>query len=181
MAMITVGVESKGQDAKEALSKNADLQTAVIAAVEAQGVPANHIQTTSLSIYFDSQQDNYVADHELTLRLDDVSKVGSVLDAAVGAGANNSWGVQFELKDQSAARAQALQAAVKDSRTRADSIASALGVAVSGVASASESSYTVVPPQPYAASKALAPGAATTPVQPGELTITADVNVVYTF
>jgi uncharacterized protein YggE len=182
MATLTIGVQSKGQDANEALARNATAQNAVIAAVEAQGVPASHIQTTNLSLYFDSQGDNYIADHELTIRIDAVSRVGAILDAAVGAGANNSWGVGFGLKDQSAARAQALQAAVKDARSRADAMASGLGVSVTGVASASEASYNVQYPQPYAAaSRAAAPGGAPTPVQPGELTITADVNVSFTF
>jgi uncharacterized protein YggE len=182
MATLTVGVQSKGQDANEALARNATAQNAVIAAVEAQGVPASHIQTTNLSLYFDSQGDNYIADHELTIRIDAVSRVGAILDAAVGAGANNSWGVGFGLKDQSAARSQALQAAVKDARSRADAMASGLGVSVTGVASASEASYNVQYPQPYAAaSRAAAPGGTPTPVQPGELTITADVNVAFTF
>jgi uncharacterized protein YggE len=179
MARITVGVQSKGQDAREALSRNSTSLNAVVAAIEGQGVPASRIQTSDLSLWFDEQHDSYVASHNLDVRIDDVNKVGSVLDAAVAAGANTSWGVSFALKDESAARAQALQAAIADARKRANSMASALGVSVTGVVSAGEATVNVVqPPYPAAAQASAASG---TNVQPGQLTISADVTVVYSF
>jgi uncharacterized protein YggE len=153
---------------------------AVITAVEGQGVPQKNIQTSDLSIWYDSEHDQYVVSHQTTIRIDNVTKVGAVLDAAVAAGANNSWGVSFGLQDESAARSQALQSAVADARKRANAIASALGVTITGVSSAGEASYTVTPPVPIAAAPS-ASGATSTPVQPGQLTVTADVNVVYTF
>jgi uncharacterized protein YggE len=180
MATLTVGVQSSSDTAQGALADAANKMTAVIAAIEAQGVPASHIQTTDLEIWYDSQRGAYVASHSVTASLDDVNHVGNVLDAAVGAGANNSWGVSFGLKNQSAARSQALQSAIADARTRANSIASALGVTISGVGSASEASVSVPQPVPVFAAAAAAPSAAT-PVQPGQLTVTADVNVTYTF
>ncbi|MGH2441975.1 MAG: SIMPL domain-containing protein, partial [Chloroflexota bacterium] len=137
MATITLGVESKASDAASALSDNASKMSAVIAAVEAQGVSADHVQTTNLSIYYDSQKGVYIADNQITVKLDSPSKVGPVLDAAVAAGANNSWGVNFGIKNDSAARAQALQSAVADARSQADSIASALKVTISDTVSAS--------------------------------------------
>lgn len=180
MARITVGVQSKGQDARDALSRNSTSLNAVVVAIEGQGVPANRIQTSDLSLWFDDQHQSYVASHNLTVRIDDVNTVGSVLDAAVGAGANTSWGVSFALKDESAARAQALQAAIADARKRANSMASALGVSVTGVVSAGEATVNVTP-LPYAAGAVQAPAASSTNVQPGQLTISADVTVVYSF
>ncbi|MGH2447476.1 MAG: SIMPL domain-containing protein [Chloroflexota bacterium] len=177
-ASITLGVQTRATDAQEALSKNADKMNAVIAAVKGQGVTGDHIQTSDLNLYYDSQSNVYVAEHQITVKLGDVSKVGSVLDAAVGAGANTSWGVSFGLSDESAAKAQALKNAVSNARAHADSLAQALGVSVTGVGSIQESGATFTPPVPYAA----APSAAsTTPVQPGQLTVSGDVTVVYTF
>jgi uncharacterized protein YggE len=179
MATITLGVETKGGDAQAALHSNATKMTAVIAAIKAQGVPDNKIQTSNLSLYQDSQSDIYVADNNVTVEVDAINNVGQVIDAAVDAGANNSWGISFGLKDQSGARAQALQAAVADARKHADAIATGLGVSVSGVGSASEVSYD----NPIRFGAAPAPGAVgvSTPVQAGELQITATVQVVYTF
>jgi uncharacterized protein YggE len=182
-ATITLGVQTKGADAQTALSKNATDMSAVIGAVEAKGVPASHIQTSDLSIWYDSQNDDYAVSHQITVNLDNVNVVGSVLDVAVTAGANNSWGVSFGLKDPSAAKAQALQKAVADARSHADAMASALGVTISGVGSASETSYNYTPIQygPAAASSKAASQQLPTPVQAGQLTITGDVTVVYTF
>jgi uncharacterized protein YggE len=180
-ASMSLGVQTQGNDAQGALSANASKMSAVIAAVEAQGVPANHVQTSELSMWYDSEHNTYVVTHTITARLDNVDKTGQVLDAAVAAGANNSWGVSFGLKDPSAARADALKAAVVDSRVRANSMAAALGVTISGVGSASEATYQVNPPEPVAAAPVRTGAPSSTPVQPGQLTVSADVNIVYTF
>jgi uncharacterized protein len=179
MATVTLGVETKGEDAQSALHSNATKMTAVIAAIKAQGIPDNKIQTSNLSLYQDSQNSLFVADNSVTVEIDAINNVGQVIDAAVDAGANNSWGVSFGLKDDSAARAQALQAAVAEARKHADSIATGLGVSVSGVGSASEVSYSN--PVPFRNAPVAAAVGASTPVQPGELQITATVQVVYTF
>lgn len=180
MATLTIGVQTKASDAQSALSSNASKMSSVVSAIEGQSVAADHIMTSDLSLYLDSQSNIYVASHDLTVRLDNVNKVGPVLDAAVAAGANNSWGVDFGLKDSSTPHAQALQAAIADARKRADSMAGALGVSITGVATASESSATVPPPIRYGSAAPAAP-AASTQVQPGQLTISADVSVSYTF
>jgi uncharacterized protein YggE len=59
-------------------------------------------------------------------------------------------------------------------------MASALGVSVTGVVSAGEATVNVTP-LPYAAGAVRAPAASSTNVQPGQLTISADVTVVYSF
>jgi uncharacterized protein YggE len=181
MATITVGVQTHDSSAQAALSSNASKMNAVIAAVEAQGVPATHVQTSDLSLWYDSQKDQYVVSHSLTVRSDSPDEVGTILDAAVAAGANTSWGVSFGLKDQNAAEAQALTVAVSNARTRAQAIAGALGVSISGVGSASEATYNIVSPQPLYARAAAAGPVNSTPVQTGQLTVSADINVVYTF
>lgn len=181
MATITVGVQTHDSSAQAALSSNASRMNAVIAAVEAQGVPATHVQTSDLSLWYDSQKDQYVVNHSLSVRSDAPDKVGNILDAAVAAGANMSWGVSFGLKDQNAAEAQALGVAVSNARTRTQAIAGALGVSISGVGSASEATYNVVNPQPYLARAAAAAPSNATPVQTGQLTVSADIRVVYTF
>lgn len=179
-ATLTLGVQTHDTNAQTALSNNAAKMNAVIAAVKAQGVDASRIQTSELSIWYDSQNDTYVVSHQITVRIANIAKVGAILDSAVAAGANNSWGVSFGLKDDSAARSQALQAATADALKRATAIAAGLGVHISGVSSASEASYNVTP-LPYGAAAGAPASAPSTQVQPGQLTITADVSVVYTF
>lgn len=181
MATIMVGVQTKASDAQAALASNSTRLNAVVAAIQGQGVAADHLKTSDLSLYLDSQTNQYQASHQLTVSLDSVGKVGSVLDAAVGAGANNSWGVSFGLKDASSERSQALTSAIADARKRANAMAAALGVSVTGVGSASEASYSAPPIQYGAAARAPSAASAATEVQPGQLTVSADVSVVYTF
>lgn len=179
MATLQVGVQTKRDAATAALNENAQRMAAVQAAIQTLGVPQSRIQTSDLSLWFDSEHGVYMASHTLTIRLDDISKVGPVLDAAVNAGANNSWGVSFGLKDPSAAQASALRAAVTAARQHADSIASSLGVTIDGVTSASEATFSV--PQPMTVHGPVNSSAPATPVQAGELTVTADLNVLYSF
>ncbi len=179
MATLSVGVQTKGIDAQSALSANAEKMNAVLSALTAQGIPADHITTSDLSLYLDSQSNTYQASHTLSVNLDNVDKVGTVLDAAVSAGANESWGVSFGLKDDSTAKAAAIRAAVTDARNKADAMASALGLSVTGVSSASESTENV--PLPFEAPRAAASASSTaTQVQPGQLSISSDVSIVYT-
>jgi uncharacterized protein len=180
MATLTIGVQTKGIDAQSALSSNAAKLNAVVAAIQNEGVAANKIKTSDLNLYLDSQTNTYQASHDLTVTLDNVAKVGTVLDASVAAGANNSWGVDFGLKDASGQQAQALTLAVANARKRADAMAAALGVSVTGVGSASDVAYSSPVVYAGAARAASAPSSATQ-VQPGQLTTSADVNVVYTF
>ena len=180
-ATLTLGVQTKAQDAQAAMSNNSSKTSQVIAAIEGQGVPAKNIQTSNLSLYHDDQQDTYVASHQLTVKVDQINNVGKVIDAAVGAGANNAWGIAFGLKNPASTRAQVLAAAVTDARNRANSLASALGVSITGVGSVSETAFQEPPPIRYGGVAAAPAPAPSTPVQAGELTVTADISVVYTF
>ncbi|GAC1398590.1 MAG: SIMPL domain-containing protein [Chloroflexota bacterium] len=181
MATVTVGVQSKAQDAQTALSRDNQKMSAVIDAVKGQGISASHIQTSQLSLWYDSEHQEYVASHTLTVRVDSIGKTGPVLDAAVLAGADSSWGVSFGVKDPSVARSDALKGAIADARKRADTMAAALEVTVTGVGSASEATYSNPPIETGGVRAGVNSAPVATPIQPGEITVTADVNVVYSF
>lgn len=178
-ASLTLGVDTRGPSAQDALSRNADKMNAVIAALKAQGVASKDIQTSNLSLSYDRESDSYTASHQLTVTTTNISGLGQILDAAVAAGANNSWGVSFGLQDPTVAQSRALKAAVAAGRAHADAIASALGVSISGVRSASEPTYTNYPV--YASGAAAPVAAAPTPIQEGQLSISATIQLVYTF
>jgi uncharacterized protein YggE len=112
----------------------------------------------------------------------DIAKTGSVLDESVKAGANTGGTVRFGIADDDELSKQALKNAVQDARGKADAMAAALGVTITGVHSISEGSLSmpVAMQESFRADLAAAP-AAGTPVEPGELKITAQVRVVYTY
>lgn len=178
-ATITLGAVSRAEDARAALADNARTLDAVIHAVEDLGVERSAMQTMNLSIHPDPETGQYVVSHQLNVHVGDVLKVGEALDAAVAAGANASGGVSFGLTDPSELMAQALREAVADAQARAESITSALGVEIVGVVSAAQ----LGPGGVGVSFAARAPShmyrSIVSPVQGGEVQVSADVEVVY--
>jgi len=113
---------------------------------------------------------------QLTIR--DLPRSGEVLDAAASAGANEISGIAFTIEDPAPLRARAREAAVADARARAEALARASGVGVGAVVSISESAGASVPrPMLARAMASVAPGAP--PIESGELTERADVEIVF--
>ena len=190
IAFINLGVQTKGTTAKEALANNSTAMDAVIAHIKAQGVDNKDIQTSGVNLNPVQSQPRpgdtqppqitgYNANNGVTVTVRDIANVGSVLDAAVAAGANTANGVRFGLKDPAALQQTALQSAVKAARARADAIAAAGGIKVTGILAVSEEQFEQPIPRPFAAAAASA--APSTPIQPGELTVSTRVVVSFSF
>ncbi|MBV8306446.1 MAG: SIMPL domain-containing protein, partial [Gammaproteobacteria bacterium] len=123
--------------------------------------------------------EGYTALNVVQVTLDDLARIGTVIDAATQAGANRIQGIQFTLRDQDAVRAQALREAATRARAEVDVLAAALGLKVLRVLTVEESSPRVMPVRVYsgAARAMTADAAAPTPVEAGTLDITADVTL----
>jgi uncharacterized protein len=120
----------------------------------------------------------YTAMNVVQVTLDDLEKIGGVIDAAAQAGANHVQGIQFTLRDQDAARAQALREAAVRARAQADVLAAALGVKVVRVLSAEENSLGFTPiVRPMAGRAAMSSAAVATPVEAGTLDVAAEVTL----
>ena len=156
---------------------------AVISALKGMGIPDKDIQTSGISLYpVIGQNQNvtgYNASNNVTVIVENVDQTGAVLDAAVKAGANTASNVRFGFKDDTAVRNKALAAAAADARTKADALARALGLKVTGIESVSEASTSSPVPLPVASTAAGA--AAAVPVEPGELSVSARVTIVFSF
>ena len=190
-AQITFAVQTENANVKTAQSENAVQMNAVIDALVASGIPKDQMKTTGYSIYPVYQDSNgllnqkvqtYRVTNTLQVTLKDVNQTGNVIDTAVKGGANNVNSVQFMLSDEQAQalRSEALKNAVTLARADADVVAAALGVNITGVQSADISQgYTPVVYDNYQAEAAGAKAAVPTPVQPGDVTVTAQVSVTY--
>src|SRR5690606_20759228 len=120
------------------------------------------------------------ATNQVTLRTTQLPRVGELIDTALGAGANRVDGVMFELRDADAAQAEATRNAVERARATAQTMASALGVRLGPVLDASTGVGPKIPrPVPMARLQAMAAAAASTPIEPGEQTVRADVTLVF--
>lgn len=179
-ADFSFGVSTTAQTAKSALSANAARMNRLIAALKAAGIAPADIQTAEISLSPNTNQDgskilNFTASDSVTVKTKAIANAGSIVDAAVSAGANLVDGPSLGPSDQLALQRKALQAAVADARARAQAIASAAHVKLGAVQSVTESSSSPVTFSPAPKASAVA----TTPVEPGSVQTEEDVTVVY--
>jgi uncharacterized protein YggE len=114
----------------------------------------------------------YTASNTAEVSVNDLTLIGRVIDTAVQAGANTVGGPRFTLQNPEPAIQQALTAAGKQARGRADAIAAGLNGRTGIVLTAEEGfSYT-----PIAADRSTT-AAVPTPIQPGTLEISATVTI----
>jgi len=193
-AQVTFSVQTENIDVKSAQMANAVQMTKVIDALVAAGLPKDALKTTGYNIYpvyedyskslYEQKIKTYQVTNTLTVTLHDVNRTGEVIDIAVANGVNQASSIQFMLSDAQAQvlRTEALKKAVALARADADTVASELGVTIVGVKSADISGgYAPVLFENYQAGNAMTKSAAPTPIQPGDVTVTAQVSVTYLF
>jgi uncharacterized protein len=176
-ASLSLGVESRGDTAKAALAANARAMRKVIDAVKAAGGRDVGTQAVSLSEALDDNGElkGYAASNTVSTTID-VKQAGAVIDAAVGAGANQVYGPSLSVDDQSALYRQALKAAVVDAHARAETLAEAAGRTLGKVTSISEGGSGPVPVEAF---QKAAAADASTPIEAGTQETTASVSVTF--
>ncbi len=188
-ATLILAVESEATSAQAAAQANADAMTRVLAALRQKGFSGANVRTLSLQldpVYTqggpNSQEppriSGYRASNMVRIVIDSIARVGGVVDAAIGAGANRVAGLNFELKDPDAARQEALSAAVARARRDAQTVATAAGRVLGPPLSITLSSEQPGP-RPMYAGRVLMAQNAETPVEGGAIQITATVHVVF--
>ena len=187
MATITLGVTTDGPTAAGALQSNAAKMTQVIAALRRGGVAERDIQTSGLNInpqyvYVENQPPvvtGYQANNSVTVRFRDIAKSGAILDALVGAGANQINGPTLTIDKPESAQDEARTDAIKTARTRAELYARAAGLTVKRIVAISETSTMSGPqPMPYVRAQ-MADASAKSEVVPGEQDVGVTVSVTF--
>jgi len=190
-AQLTFSVQTENANVKTAQSDNAVRMNAVIDALVAAGIPKDQMKTTGYSIYpvyqdstglLNPKIKTYQVTNTLQVTLRDVNQTGTVIDTAVTNGINTVSSIQFMLSDEQAQtlRSDALKKAVTLARADADVVAAALGVNITGTQSADISQgYMPVVYDTYRAEAAITKSAVPTPIQPGDVTVTAQVTITY--
>jgi len=181
LAEIGGGVTSEAKTAREASEANNAAMGKVLQALKGAGIEEKDIQTARLSLQPQSAPNRsgpsaiagYRASNRVTIRVRDVTKVASVIDTLVGAGANEIGGINFVVSQASKLLDEARERAVADARRKAEIYAKAAGVTLGAPLSISEEGNAA--PIPY---RRMAVGmAATAPVAQGEETLQVNVSV----
>ncbi len=185
---ITAGVMTSDPTAAQALTTNTARMKGVFGALEKMGVPARNIQTTNFSVspQYTGGNNNerprltgYQVHNNVSVRLDDVTKLGAALDALVTAGANQMNGINFSIRDPAPMLAKARAEAIADAKLRAETYARAAGVTLGPIQSINEGGG-AMPPQPMYRAMAVQADSSV-PVAAGEESVAADVSVVWEF
>jgi len=182
-AWVSVGAESRSKVSKEAQQRNAQAMSAVLERVAAFGIPKDAIKTTAIDLqiefdYADGKQTprGYVARNTVEVKVDDLTKLGEVLDAVVSSGATMIHGLRFDVKQREQIEAAALQAAVKNAITKSQAIASGANRAVDRILKIEELSVGGEPMPMVRQYSMAAKADASTPVAAGEIEIRALVR-----
>lgn len=178
-AHFSFGVQAQSRTASQALEA-ADAQLRrVVAALRDAGVAQADIQTEQISLSPRTSEDGvqivgYTAISSVSVRVRNLDRAGLVVDAAVGAGANQVYGPSLTRSDQEALYRNALQAAYADARAKAEALAEAAGVTLGAMTATVEGGGSV--PMPMAAGRA---EDAKATVEPGTQEIQASVSVTF--
>ncbi len=185
-AFVTVASEARSRQPREAQAQNATVAEAIRTRLQAFALPADAIRTLSVSMQpqFDWANGKqtlrgYVATNMIEVRLDDVTKVGEVVDAVVAAGATRVTGVRFTLKDMAGAEREALALASASALDRARAMAKGVGRDVDRVIRLDETGSSPMPPPPVMMrmAEAVSADAPTTPVTAGDIEVRVSVTV----
>lgn len=191
-AVITLAVVTNDSTAQKASEKNAKLSNSVIEALLAKGISRDKIQTANFSVWpvynYDEKRDKpqiigYSAQNQVQVTTKDLAGVGTIIDAAITAGANQVQDVRFLKEDTAPATQEALQKACITARSKAETVAAALGLKLGRVLQINESgSYFEEPFRNLKVPAMEGMGGSMdtmTPIEPGQIKITSTVSISF--
>jgi uncharacterized protein len=188
-ATVRLGIVRQAAVAQTAQEQANTAAQEILNAVQKAGVSANQIQTARLvltPVYAPRAPESrdaprivaYNATNTISIRLDNLSIVGAVIDAGLKAGANQLEGVVFGLRNDLPSRQQALRQAVEEARSKAQVMAEAARVGLGEVLEVSEGGVSILDHEPVFAGRVMA-AAVAPPVSPGEIEVRASVTIRY--
>ncbi len=140
-ATISVGVLTQDRDASRAQNLNAKAAQEIINSIVALGVERKYIRTSDYNFRPTYRQeenrrheiDGYAVSNTINIIVDDLDLVGKVIDASLNHGANNIDSLDFGIKNRKRLQDEALIAAIRDARQRAELVARELGKSIVGI------------------------------------------------
>ncbi|HEX5660418.1 MAG TPA: SIMPL domain-containing protein [Polyangiales bacterium] len=209
VARATLGIEVRGESAEAATAQANQQMTAVVNALKAAGVADKDLRTNEFSVAYERDytppppvviqlpaagkkgeptvapaapaepKGSYRVSNTVEVTVRDVAKTSAVLSAATNAGANNVWGVSFDIDNKDPLHAKAREEAIAKAKANAQQLASLSGVALGRIVTIDDQADDgQVAPRMYAM-KAASDSANTVPVESGELTVRHQVRLVY--
>ncbi len=183
-AEVWVGVNTRALTVAEAQTEASNRMAQIMDRLTALQIPREKITTVRYNVYPQYGQNQvltgYQVDNVISVKIQNISQVGTLLDDVVGAGANRVERISFGVADPVPAANRAREAAMADARAKATQLARLAGVGLGRPIAVTESTTSTPPPVPFGAGVADAASAIrAVPVSPGENEITVTVQVTY--
>jgi len=192
MAVLAIAIETTAANASDAAGENANRSAKVATALKSKAGADDKVSTAryTLEPQYEAAKPGrpsepriagYIAHNEVRIETHKLDAIGSMIDGAIGAGANRVNSLQFILASRNDELRAALEKAGIEATAQAESIAKALGVKLKGVVSATSGGVPIVQPRyAVAAFGAMAREAqAPTSVEPNNVSVSASVTVTY--
>lgn len=184
LAWITVTAESRALRTADAQKQNAIAIGSVRASLKQAAVLDEAVKTRSYSVepqmqYTDGKSKviGYVARQSLDVRIDDLTRLGAVIDAAGGSGVTSISDIRYDVKDRAGIETRLLSEAVRDGMKRATAMASGAGKEVLTIWRIDEQRFSNNQPQPMYRMAAGQVADQATQISPNELEIQAHVTM----
>ena len=188
IAYIYIGVHTEGATASEAVEANKGQTSSLISSIKKSGVDEKDIRTTNFSIWPSQQYGPdgtisgtvYMVDNTVYITVRELDGLGDLLDSAISAGANTINSIQFDVADKAQALKDARTKAVADAQAQAQELAEAAGVSLGEIQTINFYENSVYPVDMGKGGGGVAYDAASAvPIQPGQLTVSVNVNLTY--
>lgn len=195
IAHINVGVVANAPSAAQALAENSKLMNGLFDVLKGQGIEEKDIKTSNLSVqpqYSQPQQGvrgefvprivGYSVTNTVSVTIRKIDKLGPMLDLLIQNGANQVYGVSFDVDDFETRLDAVRGAAVKDARRRAELYCSGDTVKPGRVLHIAEAGANIPSPEPVYGGvrmRMMAADAMAAPVAAGEQRLSVRVQVQF--
>jgi len=188
VARITLGVDVFDQSLARAQATASTSMDAVVNKLKADGILDTDIRTVSYTInpQYDQQNQSqpvlrgYQVQNLVEVKSTNVGGLGPLIDDTIASGATRVYGIRFEASDMAGLKSQARDQAMQDARAQGEQLARDAGVTL-GRTMTIEVSDTggTTPVRALGGAQAAPAAAVSTPIQPGELSVSTTVHVVW--
>ena len=189
--ILSLGVETTDKTAKKALLSNSNLMNKVVDALKDSGVQGNETSTSAFSIKPTYNYSKYgdrgnligfTVSNSINIESSNINNVSQWIDTSVQAGANTVNDIYFTVSEEKLQNIKnmLLKEAVDNAKAKADIVAAASGLNITGIKSISVGELALPPVPGPLYSKALSSDeASSTPILAGEQEVSAIVSIVY--
>jgi uncharacterized protein YggE len=186
VAMVNGSIQTNSANAADAVGRNNVIYERVVAALTKLGIARGDIGLAGYNVSYNpkppkpdaSTTYGYTVARDFTVKVRDIAKAGGAVDACTAAGVTSIGGVTFGLNDEGAAQAQATGKAVEDARAKAEALAAAAHLHVSGIKTINLSGGSPVYPMSKMALNA-ASGPTTTQFDTSSVSVSVNVEMTF--